>query len=192
MGTRLNDQQFIQKSNNVIVEDITTYYYLTTLFKMAGYKDEINILPATDVKNVITLANLLMGWKLNFIIILNDTEEGREVWNSLKTLFFFNSEETMKRKVLVTENLGSIEDAFSTIDFKKHILNKKIGITERNSEFIEENELSRPVLAANFMNIVQIKNLSIDSFDEESRASLSRLIDNIIRMLSNVGELVKQ
>ncbi|MBN1180931.1 MAG: AAA family ATPase [Bacteroidales bacterium] len=192
MGTRLNDQQFIQKSNNVIVEDITTYYYLTTIFKMAGYKEEINILPATDVKNVITLANLLMGWKLNFMIILNDTEEAKEVWNNLKTLFFFNSEQAMNRKVLVMEGLRSIEDVFSTIDFKKHVLNKKIGITERNSEFIEENNLSRPVLAANFMNIVQIKNLTIDSFDEETRAGLKTIINNIINMLSKVGEMVKQ
>ena len=85
--------------------------------------------------------------------------------------------------MLVTEGFKSVEDLFSTIDFKKYIINQKIGITEKNSEYIEENNLSRPLLAAHFMNTVQTVQLSMDAFDEETSENLNKLIKNILSML---------
>ena len=53
--------------------------------------------------------------------------------------------------------------------FKKYILNQRIGITELNSEYIENNNLSRPVLASSFMTNVQSKDIKLNDFDDETK-----------------------
>ncbi len=184
MGTKLSDHQFVKKKNNVIVEDTPTYYYLSTIFTLANYKRELYFLPATEVNNVPTLVNLLMGWKLDFIVLLDDDPDGSKVYRELRRNHFGNNEETASRKLLRMESIGSIEDIFSTIDFKNFVLHKRVGITESNSEYIEMNELSRAKLAADFILDVQNNQLTIDDFDVETVANMQKVIKMIDKVLS--------
>jgi len=184
MGTKLSDHQFVKKKNNVIVEDTPTYYYLSTIFELAGYNKELYFLPATDVNNVPTLVNLLMGWKLDFVVLLDDDPDGSKVYRELRRNHFGNNDESASRKLIRMESIGSIEDIFSTIDFKNFILHKRVGITESNSEYIIMNELSRAKLAADFILDVQNNKLTIDNFDEETVGKINKLVDIIDRVMS--------
>ena len=78
-----------------------------------------------------------------------------------------------------------VEDLFSTLDFKKYILNKRVGITESNSSYIEHNNVARPILASNFLATVQNENLTLDDFDEETRENLTRLAEGLKQMIRN-------
>jgi len=79
---------------------------------------------------------------------------------------------------------GQIEDLFSTIDFKRFVLNQRIGITEQNSQFIAANNLSRIVLAADFCSYAEQENLGRNDFDEESRANF----ESLFKIIRSMGE----
>jgi len=176
MGTKLSDHQFVKKKNNIIVEDTPTYYYLSTIISLAGYKKELYFLPATEVENVPTLVNLLMGWRLDFIVLLDDDPDGNRIYRELRHTHFNNNEESASKKLFRMESIGSIEDIFSTIDFKNFVLHKRVGITESNSAHIEMNELSRAKLAADFILDVQNNEVKLEDFDDET-------IDNIHQVI---------
>jgi energy-coupling factor transporter ATP-binding protein EcfA2 len=183
MGTKLSDHQFIKKKNNVIVEDTVTYHYLKTLFSLIDFSKEIYFLPATDVLNVPALVNLLIGWRLDFIVLLDDDVDGNLVYNDLKINLFHNNEKRAAGKMIKLHNVNSIEDIFSTIDFKNFVLHKRVGITESNSEYIENNNLSRTKLMSSFVLHVQNNNVRFDDFDEETQENIATLVQKLDRIL---------
>lgn len=183
MGTKFNDNQLIKKKNNLILEDTITYYYLKTIFDLIDFKKEIFLLPATDVYNVPALVNLLIGWKLDFIILLDDDDSGNQIYNDIKMHLFHNNDNLAAQKIIKIQDKSGIEDFFSTIDFKNFILHKRVGITESNVEYIETHNLSRNVLASNFVLHVQNHNIKLEDFDEETRENISDLIFSLERLL---------
>jgi hypothetical protein len=184
MGARLNDQKFVQKHNNVIVEDIASYYFFNAISKLAGIKENIYFLPASDVSNVTTLANLLLGWKLGFFILLGNHKEGREIYDYFKYHLYLNDDSlTQQNILLLNSGYKKVEDLFSTLDFKKHILNKRTGITEPNSEYIENNDLSRPIMGSALLSKVQSGELEMKDLDEETLENIHWLIENLSNML---------
>ena len=183
MGSRFTDQQYIHKNNNVIVEDNSTYYFLSALFKLCKPEKDIYILPATDVSNVPTLANLLLGWKLEFIALLTGTPKGRQVYKDMRSKLFGDNDSESDRNIVRMEHDRTIIDYFSTIDFKNLILHQRVGITESNSEYIENNGLSATLLSMDFMNNVMSENIKFADFDEETRSNIESLLQKILTRL---------
>jgi len=179
MGARLYDQQLIQQKNNVIIEDSVTYYYLTELSNLTSFRSKISFIPSTHESNIPMLANIMTGWKLDFVALLFDTPEKREISEWLKKTNFLPTEDQNFRKIIIVEGFQRPEDLFSTIDFKRYILQKRIGITESNTDYIENNGLSRMILVTNFMNLIRTGKLSIADFDDESRKNFKQLFDKI-------------
>ncbi len=176
MGTKMSDHQFVKKKNNIIVEDTPTYYFLSTIFDLASYHKELYFLPSTDVNNVPMLVNLLMGWRLNFIVLLDDDAEGNRVYQELRSNIYLNNDEIASKRLVLLDGLRSVEDLFSTIDFKNFVLHQRVGITEKNSEYIELNEISRAKLASDFILHVQDNSVRFEDFDEETRDNIKQLI----------------
>ncbi|MBL7111566.1 MAG: AAA family ATPase [Bacteroidales bacterium] len=184
MGTKMSDHQFVKKKNNVIVEDMPTYHYLKSFFSLIDFKKEIYFLPATDVLNVPTLVYLLLGWKLDYFVLLDDDQSGNLVYNDLKANLFNNDEKQAAKKLIKMEEVYNIEDLFSTIDFKNFILHERVGITESNSEYIQNNNLSRNMLASSFVLDMQNNKLSLEDFDEETRENIDGLVQKLYKLLS--------
>ena len=184
MGSQLNAQEFIHKSNNIILEDLPSFFYFKAISKIAGLKKNLHFIPATETKDVPTMANLLLGWKLGFVLVLCNTEESRKVYEYFKDNLFQNDEEETRENILLMPSESKrIEDIFSTLDFKKYILNQRKGITEANSNFIEHNNLSRPMLASDFLSRVQNEKLTLDDFDEETNENIKKLINGLFDIL---------
>jgi hypothetical protein len=183
MGTKLNEHQFIQNKNNLIVEDITTFHYLKTIFNLIEFHKDIFFLPATDVLNVPALVNLLIGWKIDFIVLLDDDDSGNIVYNDLKLSLFQNSNKLAGRKIIKLDNKIGIEDLFSKNDFKNIILHQRANITGSNLDYIENNNLSRNLLASNFILHSQNNKIKFEDFDEETRENISILVHNLDNLL---------
>lgn len=183
MGIRLSEQKFIQKKNNVILEDIATFYYMKALTDMKNFEKQVFYLPATGTSNIKNLVNLLLGWGIDFLVLTGANKEGDELIHDLTKFLFANDEEKANKKLVQLNHFKNIEDMFSTIDFKKYVLHKRIGIPESNSEYIKYNNLSRSILASNFMREVKDLKLKWSDLDEETRSNFSNLFDELFTRL---------
>jgi len=177
MGTGLHRQELMKKSNNVIVEDITCFYYLSAFYKLTKSPDKLHFLPASGPARVTTLVNLLIGWGFDFSVLLFDNEDNmesiRELRNQLKG---FDPDESLSR-LRITDNVPGPEDIFSTLDFKNHIIKKRIGISDSNSDYIRQNELSRPLLASAFAQAVSSGIITGDDLDDETLSNIRKLFE---------------
>lgn len=183
MGVRLNDQQLIQQKNNIIVENSITHYYLTEISRLIDFQEKVYFVPAVNESSLPVLANLLMGWKLDFLILAFDTSEKREILELLRKSIYVQQEDPEGKKIIVCEGFKNIEDLFSTIDFKRLILQKRVGITESNSEYIENNGLSRLILVTNFLNYIKTENITFSDFDEETKKNFTQLFNRLKKIV---------
>ena len=113
-----------------------------------------------------------------------DNETSNVMKENLKKTIFLNDDKEADKKIIIHENFVAVEDIFSTIDFKKYVLNKRVGITESNYEYIENNGISRTILASGFVNQAQDNNLSIKDFDQETQSNFKKLFKNLSDHLS--------
>lgn len=184
MGARLNDQQFIQPKNNIIIEDSITYYYLTEIARMIDFQEKVHFIPSTSESNIPVLMNVLMGWRLDFLVLLYDSPEKREIAEHLKKSIFLQAEELSSKKILMMQGFRTVEDFFSTIDFKRFILQKRVGITESNSDYILNNGLSRMILVTSFLNMVRNEKTVFTDFDAETRKNFTLLFEKIKKTIN--------
>jgi ABC-type ATPase involved in cell division len=177
MGTRLNERQFVFPQNNFIVEDAVTFHYLEAMSMLYGTDLPVHYLPASDASIIPTLANLLFGWKVSFGLVLTDNQTSRSVADLMRNTMFFANGST--QKLILLEGVNRIEDLFSTIDFKRFVLKQRVGITVRNSEYIEINKLSRMILVSDFHSKIKDDNLQFSDFDEETQQNFTSLFSRI-------------
>jgi len=184
MGTRLNDRQFIYPKNNLLVEDTIIYYYLDAMSRLYGYEGTVHFIPASGAENIPMMANILFGWRIDFGLLTMDNPVGNQVCELLRATTFFRNGESAGRKISVFQGFSTIEDLFSTIDFKRYVLQQRVGITIRNSDFIETNKLSRLMLASEFCSKLQKEKVQFKDFDEETRRNFDELFDLIKNMVA--------
>jgi hypothetical protein len=185
MGAQINRQRFIQPENNIIVEDMRAFYYLRAVCRILNLGSEFYFLPATGVSSVPLLANLLIGWNLGFKILLTGKNDSMELYNDLKENLYPSDEHKAKENILLLRDFLGYEDVFSTLDFKKYILKKRVGIVEKNSEYIDNHHLSGNHLASDFLNLVECKKMTLSDFDEETQENIQKLGRGIKRLLTS-------
>lgn len=181
MGVRLSDQQVIHGKRNIIVPDTITYYYLHWLSKLFPDFADIQFIPSTGLQSVPLLVNILAGWQLNFGTLLFGTDSAKTYADILETTLI--SGDKTKNRVCILKNYNMVEDVFSALDFKKYILQKRVGITEKNSEFILLNSLSRQILATNFVNGFNEGKIAFETLDETSKTNITNLFGEIETLL---------
>jgi predicted ATP-dependent endonuclease of OLD family len=183
MGARLYEQQLIQQNNNIIIEDTITYYYLTEMAALINFPEKVHFIPSTGESNIPVLMNILMGWRLDFLVLLYDSPRKREMAEYLKKNILLQAEESSSTKIVVMEGFRIVEDLFSTIDFKRFILQKRIGITESNSDYIDNNGLSRMILVTAFLNQIRNEKTVFADFDAETQKNFNLLFERIKKSL---------
>lgn len=166
------------KEHNVIVEDISSYYFLNAFSKLLNTKLQIHYIPASGVTSIPVLANLLTAWRADFSVLLPGKPEAQKVFNELKSSIFIQDEQSAETKLIRMEK-DAVVDMFSKFDFKKHILGKRAGIPESNSEYIEINNLSPNFLASDFAGKVDKGELTTSNFDEHTLAAIEDLLTQI-------------
>ncbi|MBP1668352.1 MAG: hypothetical protein H6Q21_718, partial [Bacteroidetes bacterium] len=174
----------IQQKNNIIIEDSVTYYYLTEMARIAGFREKIHFIPSTHESNIPVLMNILMGWRLDFLILLYDSPEKREMAEHLKKNIFLPAMESASKKIIMMEGFRKVEDLFSTIDFKRFILQKRTGITESNSDYIDNNGLSRMILVTSFLNHIRNEKTIFADFDAETQKNFTLLFEKIKKAIN--------
>ncbi len=183
MGARLNEQQLIKNKNNIIVQDTVTFYYLNAITALFAFTKEVNFIPSSGLTGINSLSNLLTGWKIDFSVLLIGNGENKQFADELKRILFIGKEKDAEQKIKVIDSYIMIEDVFSTIDFKRFILQKRIGITESNSEHIQANALSRTLLASSFLTCLKDNHTKSSDFDEETHKNVKKLFSALEKMV---------
>ncbi len=183
MGARLSQQEIIKSFNNVIVKDLGTYYFMKAIVALTGFEKECYFLPASGAESIPMMVNILMGWGIDYIILNFGNSEERMVHEKLMKEQYDNKIDLAKKQMLFLEDYPDTEDLFSTIDFKKHVVKVREGITVRNSEYLIDNNYSRAILASNFLQEVDNENVSFKTLDDETRDNMNNFIKQLSILL---------
>lgn len=183
MGARLSQQEIIKSSNNVIVKDIASYYFLKAIVALTGSEKECYFLPASGIDSMSMMVNILIGWGLEYVILNFGNAEERNVHETLRKDLFDNKIDLAGKQMVLMDEYMDVEDMFSTIDFKKYVVQVREGITVRNSEYLKDNNFSRAVLASNFLQEVNNGNVTFEKLDEESRENLNQFVERLSALL---------
>jgi len=183
MGARLSQQEIVKSFNNVIVKDLATYYFMKAINELTEFKKECYFLPASGAESIPMIVNILIGWGLDYIILNFGNSEERSVHDRLMKDLFDNKIDLGKEQMIFMEDFLDAEDLFSTIDFKKHVVQVREGITVKNSEYLKDNNYSRAILASQFLQEVNSGKVKIEKLDEETRENLNMFTQTLASKL---------
>jgi AAA15 family ATPase/GTPase len=182
LGNPVAGEGFSSKKFNLIVNDIGTFYILNAIIQIMAFKGKISIIPSTNVSSIPLLCNILMGWGLEFSVLLFENDREQKVGELLKGTIFKTDNAGRDLILRVPENFYNAEDLLSTLDFKTYILKSREGITVLNSEYIREKEMPRNFLFSRFLSDVKSGVIKSTDLDEETLENF-RLITGLFRGL---------
>jgi predicted ATPase len=175
----------IAKDNNLICEGITDYYYLSAFKTLLKYrfKNDVHFIPCAGADKCPLLAFLMVGWGLNYCILLDNDEKGREVRKKLSKELGNLYVRTVA--VSLKEN-EEIEDLFAREDFAKYVLKEQstaLPQDQRNSEIIKQrdNNWDKVLLSKLFFEDVS-KGL-VPSLSSETEGSFKGLLQRVDQAL---------
>jgi predicted ATP-dependent endonuclease of OLD family len=179
LGNPLAGEGFSAKKVNLIVNDTGSYYMLNAIMLLTGFKGKINVIPSTNVSSIPLLCNILMGWGMDFAVLIFENEEEIEIADLLSNSVY--KTETRAREIIirVPDGFQNAEDLLSTLDFKNFILNSREGITVPNSVYIKEKELPRNFILSRFLNNVKEGRIKVGDLDEETSENF-RLVTDLL------------
>jgi len=177
MGNPVGNQEFSIDLFNIIVNDVGTFYLMTAAMKLTGYKGMIHFIPSTEPSSIPLMCNILMGWGMKFAVLLFNNDEEVEIAGHLKNLAFTDELVQEDMIVVMPEGFQNAEDLLSTLDFKRHVLHNREGITLSNSEYIKEKNLPRNFLLSKFLSNVKTSSVKRENLDEETRENLVLLLN---------------
>lgn len=165
--------------SNLIVNDNGTFYLINAILHLTGSGSSISVIPSTGVSSIPLLCNILMGWGLDFLVLLfkNDMEE--DIVESLQETVYKPGSNGKETIIIMPENFHNSEDLLSTLDFKNHILKTREGITVSNSDYVREKEMPRNFIFSRFLSEVMDGDIRLSDFDEETNENFRHLIDKL-------------
>lgn len=189
MGSDMSHQAVVKSRRNVLLEEISGYYYLTAFWKLLECTEEVYFIAATGVNKVPLLANMFLGWGLDFVVAVDDDKQGREVYNQLKKDLCGDREDLAERRLLKFPGCTAIEEVFSVADFKKYVIkNEDATVAGSNAEHMKSARLSKPVAALEFMLSVQEGRVKASHLDQITLGKMRGLIAAISSLLSRRDE----
>lgn len=119
--------------NNVIVEGISDYYYMESMKEYICFDGKSGIMrfiPSIGVSKIDKLASLLIGWGVNFKVLLDNDNAGKDERKKLKDRLLLSEEQMI---FVSDEPEFAIEDLFSREDFLKYIM-PDLEVSEQDGE----------------------------------------------------------
>jgi hypothetical protein len=173
---------FSTKRVNLIVNDTGSFYILDAIMLLMGFKGKVSVIPSTDVSSIPLLCNILLGWGMDFSVLLFENAEETYISEIMKNTIFASDNRSRELFIKLPEIFLNSEDLLSTLDFKTHVLNSREGITVPNSVYVREKELPRNFILSNFLSNVKSGKIKVDAFDEETLENF-RMITDLLKGL---------
>lgn len=162
---------------NVIVNDTGSFYVLNAIIHVMGFKGKISVIPSTSVSAIPLLCNILMGWGMEFVVLLFENDLENKIGEVLRKTIFKTENNSSELIIKMPDKFLNSEDLLSTLDFKNHVLKSREGITIPNSEYIREKEIPRNFTLSRFLANVKAGKIKISDFDEETLENFKLVIE---------------
>jgi len=175
MGNPIMTEGFSTGKINLIVNDIGTFYMLSCVMNVTGFKGKICIIPSTGASSIPLMCNIMIGWGLKFAVLLfgNKNEQGLEKF--LKENIFIIEEDQNDFIISTDRRFLNAEDLLSTLDFKNHVLKTREGITVPNSVYIADKNLPRNFLLSRLLSDIKSGIIRPEDLDEETHENFRYL-----------------
>ncbi len=182
LGNPMAGEGFSAKRINLIVNDTGSFYMLNAIILLTGFKGQLCVIPSTNVSSIPLLCNILMGWGMEFAVLIFENDEEVKMAEHLANTVFKTEKGAREFILRVPDIFLNSEDLLSTLDFKTWVLNSREGITVANSDYIKDKELPRNFLLSRFLNNVKEGKIKAGDLDEETNENF-RLITDLLRGL---------
>jgi len=171
---------FSDRKLNLIVSDTGTYYFVTAVIKISAASLKVNIVPATGASSIPSLCNVMLGWGLPFCVLAFDNDDDISSAEQVEAAIPVHEKPVILR---IGTPVHFAEDLFSTLDFKKHVVRTREGITVANSSYLTDRKLPRAFLASRLLSDLGSGTLKQKDFDEET-------LDNFRQLAKSITERV--
>lgn len=186
MGVSLSRQTAIKKHNNVILEELSSYYYLRAFWILVKNTQEVHFLPATGTQNVSMFAQLFLGWGLDFLVVLDDEPSGQRVYKSLKRDLFLDDPVWADQRMLKVPGCEGIEDIFEQQDYKNHVLSAPDAVMDlANAKWAKKNGAAKAIHALKFLHRVERGEVQLVDLQAATQQRVEALVDSITSRLKN-------
>jgi predicted ATP-dependent endonuclease of OLD family len=177
LGNPMSEDAFSTRRINLIVNDTGSYYLLNAIILLMGFKGKICVIPSTSVSSIPLLCNILMGWGMEFSVLLFENDDEIEIEELLNNTVFNTDIHGRELIIRMPDTFLNSEDILSTLDFKKYILDSREGITIPNSVYIRDKELPRNFVLSRFLTHVKEGKIKVTDFDEETLDNFKLITD---------------
>lgn len=187
MGADFNQQEVVKKTNNVLLEEMSGYYYLKAFWQLTGTEKIAHFIATSGVNKIESIASMFRGWGLDFAVAVDDDTQGRGVYNNLKRDLFGDDDAEAKKKLYKIKDCNGIEDVFSKEDFKKFVLKEPAAnVTKSNTDFLKAAKRSKPVMAYHFLLEVKNGGIKWDDLEEDTQKKMTEIVEEISKRLTDV------
>ena len=180
LGNSMSRDGFSSNKFNLVVNDIGSFYLLNAIILLTSFKGNISIVPSTDVSSIPLLCNILMGWGMQFGILLFENENENQIEDALRKTVFQTETGSKEMIIKFPEAFQNAEDLLSTLDFKNYVINSREGITVPNSVYVRDKEIPRNFILSRFLSNVRSGKITIKDFDEETLENF-KLVTDILK-----------
>ena len=182
LGNPFSGEGFSSRKFNLIVNDTGSFYLLSSIIHIMGYKGKISVIPSTDISAIPLLCNIMMGWGMDYAVLLFDNEKEIQIGEFLKKTVFNTEDAGSNLIIRMPEAFLNSEDLLSTLDFKNHILKRREGITVSNSLYLKEMDIPRNFILSRFLTEVKAGIIKSSNLDEETLDNFRLVIDMFKRL----------
>ena len=180
IGLSLENNGFsVVGQKNVLLEGISDYYYLQAL-RPDTLGEEIKFIPCVGATKIPQLASLLIGWGLQFHILLDNDRAGRNVQKSLQKMV-----PNLRAVSFISSTSDTaIEDLFTREDFNKFVIagfGEQCEKNVQNTQHLKKQRenLNKVLLAKNFFEKSNKNSSIISELCPETVSNFKGIFDAI-------------
>ena len=177
LGNPMGGDGFSANRVNLIVNDTGSFYLLNAIILLTGFKGKVCVIPSTNVSSIPLLCNIMMGWGMDFAVMLFENDDEIKMADLLRNSVFSTGNNSKEIIIRMPGAFLNSEDILSTLDFKNYLLESREGITIPNSVYIREKELPRNFLLSRFLSNAKSGKIKISDFDEETLENFKVITD---------------
>lgn len=181
IGLELSQGLALAKEKNVLVEGQSDYFYLMAFKEIIKKRDlqdiDLHIIPCVGASKTELLASILIGWELDFLVLLDNDKKGNET----RTRLIKNPIIEENQIILISEIPDtSIEDLFSRLDFCKFVLEKdESEIDEKPNSSLVKATGNHVLLAKKFLERVLTDESITGLLSNETSEAFDKVFDNL-------------